>query len=127
MSFSSSINSRWRGRTRGCCWRFSGEEAADRRCSKSAMLKSRLRRRRLVRDRQTLSRIKSLVIPPAWEDVWICPDANGHIQAVGRDERGRKQYLYHARWREVRDQTKYHKLILFARALPKIRRTIRRH
>ena len=79
-----------------------------------------------VRDADTLMRIKSLVIPPAWRDVWICPSPRGHIQAVGRDERGRKQYRYHERWREVRDETKYARMLEFVRALPKIRRRIRR-
>ena len=69
-----------------------------------------------------LSRIKSLVIPPAWTDVWICLDPRGHLQATGRDARGRKQYRYHPRWREVRDEVKYGKLIAFAQALPCIRR-----
>jgi DNA topoisomerase-1 len=81
---------------------------------------------RMIRDRYTLKRISSLVIPPAWEDVWICPLDHGHLQATGRDERGRKQHLYHPRWREVRDQTKYDRLIDFARALPGIRRQLRR-
>jgi DNA topoisomerase-1 len=58
-----------------------------------------------VRDADTLARIKPLAIPPAWTNVWICPDPRGHIQAVGRDDRGRKQYRYHPRWREVRDET----------------------
>src|SRR3982750_2456020 len=58
-----------------------------------------------LRDSANLKRIKSLVIPPAWEDVWICADVQGHLQAVGRDARGRKQYRYHPRWREVRDET----------------------
>ena len=79
-----------------------------------------------IKDPATLARIKSLAIPPAYRDVWICPDPNGHIQAVGRDARGRKQYRYHPRWREVRDENKYDKMIDFARALPKIRaRTMR--
>jgi DNA topoisomerase I len=68
-----------------------------------------------------LQRIKSLVIPPAWTDVWICPDPRCHLQATGRDARGRKQYRYHPRWREVRDEAKYGRLIAFAQALPKIR------
>ncbi|HEX6974304.1 MAG TPA: hypothetical protein VF147_07885 [Vicinamibacterales bacterium] len=75
-----------------------------------------------VRDHATLARIKSLVIPPAWTHVWICPDERGHLQATGRDARGRKQYRYHPRWREVRDETKYHRMIGFAHALPAIRR-----
>jgi DNA topoisomerase I len=74
-----------------------------------------------VEDPRTLLRIRHLVIPPAWTDVWICPVSNGHLQATGRDVRGRKQYLYHARWREVRDAEKYDRLLAFAEALPKIR------
>jgi DNA topoisomerase-1 len=74
-----------------------------------------------VRDAATLGRIRSLAIPPAWTKVWICPLENGHLQATGRDARGRKQYRYHPRWRSVRDETKYHRMIPFARALPKIR------
>jgi DNA topoisomerase I len=66
-----------------------------------------------VTDEKTLDRIRKLAIPPAWTDVWICPQANGHIQAVGRDQKGRKQYRYHDRWREVRDSTKYDRLIAF--------------
>jgi DNA topoisomerase-1 len=79
---------------------------------------------RRVRDAETLARIRSLVIPPAWRDVWICPTPNGHIQAVGRDARGRKQYRYHPRWREVRDDTKYARMLAFARALPRIRERV---
>jgi len=75
----------------------------------------------LVRDIETLRRIRSLVIPPAWTDVWICLRPNGHLQATGRDQRGRKQYRYHPRWREVRDEAKYGKLLVFAKALPLIR------
>jgi DNA topoisomerase-1 len=74
-----------------------------------------------IRDRETLARIKSLAIPPAWEDVWICPSPLGHIQATGRDTRGRKQYRYHPQWRKVRDETKYDRMIAFGRALPQIR------
>jgi DNA topoisomerase-1 len=75
----------------------------------------------LVRDLETLRRIKSLVIPPAWSAVWISPDPLGHIQVTGRDQRGRKQYRYHSRWREVRDESKYDKMLMFARVLPSIR------
>jgi DNA topoisomerase I len=75
-----------------------------------------------VRDKEVLGRIRSLVIPPAWTEVWICPDPRGHLQAVGRDARGRKQYRYHHRWREVRDETKYYRMIGFAKALPLIRK-----
>lgn len=76
---------------------------------------------RAVRDRDVVARIKSLVIPPAWTDVWICPDADGHIQATGRDQRARKQYRYHWRFREVREETKYERMMQFAEALPAIR------
>jgi DNA topoisomerase-1 len=77
-----------------------------------------------VTDEKTLDRIRALAIPPAWTDVWICPKANGHIQAVGRDQRGRKQYRYHARWRAERDSHKYDRLIAFGRALPRLRRRV---
>ena len=77
-----------------------------------------------VRDRTTLRRIRALAIPPAWTDVWICPRADGHLQATGRDARRRKQYRYHERWREARDETKYGRLASFARALPRIRRRV---
>lgn len=77
-----------------------------------------------VDDPETLARIKALVIPPAWTDVWICPDPDGHIQAVGRDQKGRKQYRYHARWRESRDARKYDRMIAFGRALPKLRKKV---
>jgi DNA topoisomerase-1 len=76
---------------------------------------------RAVRDAKTLARIKRLAIPPAWRDVWICPHEGGHLQAVGRDARGRKQYRYHPRWRRERDQTKYNRMLVFAEALPRIR------
>jgi len=80
---------------------------------------------KIVRDEPTLARIKSLAIPPAWTSVWICPEANGHLQATGRDDRRRKQFRYHPRWREIRDETKYARMIAFARVLPKIRRRVR--
>jgi DNA topoisomerase I len=79
---------------------------------------------RPVRDARALARIRALAIPPAWTGVWICPAASGHIQATGRDARGRKQYRYHARWREVRDETKYGRALAFLRALPAIRRRV---
>ena len=79
-----------------------------------------------IRDRQRLLRSKRLAIPPAWTDVWICPSPNGHIQATGRDARGRKQYRYHDRWREVRDENKFGRLAEFAKTLPKIRRRVAR-
>jgi DNA topoisomerase I len=79
-----------------------------------------------VRDRQTLVRIRALAVPPAWREVWICPRDDGHLQATGRDARNRKQYRYHRFWREVRDETKYGRMIPFARALPRIRRRVAR-
>ncbi|HUQ29451.1 MAG TPA: DNA topoisomerase IB [Usitatibacter sp.] len=78
-----------------------------------------------VTEESTLERIKSLAIPPAWVDVWICGDERGHLQATGRDARGRKQYRYHPRWRELRDADKFDHLMEFARALPRIRRQVR--
>jgi DNA topoisomerase-1 len=74
-----------------------------------------------VRDPETLRRIRSLVLPPAWRDVWICTRPDGHLQATGRDARGRKQYRYHPRWRAVRDEAKYDRLIAFGQALPALR------
>lgn len=79
---------------------------------------------RRIRDEQRLLRIKGLAIPPAWTDVWICPSSTGHIQATGRDARRRKQYRYHERWREIRDENKFGRLAAFAQVLPKIRRRI---
>lgn len=74
-----------------------------------------------ITDAAVLERIRKLAIPPAYEDVWICRYANGHLQAVGRDARGRKQYRYHARWREVRDEAKFGRMLVFGAVLPKIR------
>jgi len=74
-----------------------------------------------------LKRIRALAIPPAWTDVWICPFSDGHIQATGRDAKGRKQYRYHARFREVRESRKYEHVVTFADALPSIRETVREH
>lgn len=71
-----------------------------------------------------LKRIRSLAIPPAWTDVWICPSPRGHIQATGRDAKGRLQYRYHPKWREVRDETKFHRMLAFGRALPHIRERV---
>jgi DNA topoisomerase I len=78
-------------------------------------------------DEETLARIRELVIPPAWEDVWICPFPMGHIQATGIDARGRKQYRYHDKWRERRDQQKFDEMIDFARALPAMRVQVDKH
>ncbi len=80
-----------------------------------------------IRDKDTLSRIKSLVIPPAWTAVWIAPIPNGHLQATGRDARGRKQSRYHPRWREARDETKYERMTHFAEALPTLRQRVEHH
>jgi DNA topoisomerase-1 len=77
-----------------------------------------------VSDEKTLDRIRALAIPPAWTDVWICPRANGHIQATGRDARGRKQYRYHARWQAERGAGKYDRLLAFGRALPRLRKRV---
>jgi DNA topoisomerase I len=79
---------------------------------------------KLLREKAEIERIRKLAIPPAYTDVWICPDPNGHVQATGRDDRGRKQYRYHARWREVRDEAKYERLVSFGQKLPELRRHI---
>src|SRR5438874_2630923 len=79
---------------------------------------------KLIRDEARLLRIRRLAIPPAYRQVWICPLPNGHIQATGRDDRGRKQYRYHERWRAIRDENKYDRILVFAAALPKIRRRL---
>jgi DNA topoisomerase I len=81
---------------------------------------------KVVRSAANLARIQSLVIPPAWTDLWICVSANGHLQATGRDVRGRKQYKYHVRWRKARDETKFDRLASFGAALPRMRRRINR-
>ena len=81
---------------------------------------------RVVRDAATINRIRRLVIPPAWTNVWIARDPNGHLQATGRDARGRKQYRYHANWTAARDREKFGRLVEFARALPAIRRQVSR-
>ena len=77
-----------------------------------------------IEDEAILTRVRALVIPPAWTDVWICKHDNGHLQATGRDARGRKQYRYHARWRNLRDEVKYERMISFGQALPAIRRQV---
>ncbi len=79
-----------------------------------------------ITDEAEIARIKKLAIPPAYTDVWICPHPNGHLQAVGRDARGRKQYRYHARWRLVRDEAKYARMLVFGAALPIIRDRVRK-
>jgi DNA topoisomerase I len=82
---------------------------------------------RPVRDEETLERIRGLAVPPAWQDVWICPEPNGHIQALGTDARGRRQYRYHERWRERQDQLKFDRMLEFARGLPRLRAVAARH
>ncbi len=77
-----------------------------------------------LRNAEALARIHALVIPPAWTDVWICPEAKGHLQVTGRDARGRKQSRYHTHWREVRDETKYERMMHFGEALPEIRKQV---
>jgi DNA topoisomerase-1 len=78
----------------------------------------------IIKNRDELARIRAIAIPPAWTDVWICTDANGHIQATGRDARSRKQYRYHRRWRNIRDVTKYEHMLVFASCLPAVRRQV---
>jgi DNA topoisomerase IB len=80
-----------------------------------------------VSDPQTLARVRALVIPPAWEDVWICADPDGHIQAMGTDAAGRRQYRYHDLWRQQQDQRKHDRMLEFGAALPGIRETVARH
>jgi DNA topoisomerase IB len=82
---------------------------------------------RRIGDDETLTRIRSLGIPPAWKDVWICPYPNGHIQVIGVDAAGRKQYLYHQQWRERRDQEKFDRMVQFAGVLPKVRKQTAKH
>src|SRR6185503_18277129 len=79
-----------------------------------------------IADANAIARIRALAIPPAWTDVWICKDARGHLQASGRDARGRKQYLYHADWRSVRDASKFDRMLAFGSALPDLRGRIER-
>lgn len=82
---------------------------------------------RLIQDEETLTRIKKLVLPPAWTDVWIAPYANAHLQATARDARGRKQYRYHAKWRALREETKFARMLEFGNALPKLRTRVEQH
>ncbi len=79
-----------------------------------------------ITSQQTIDRINAIVIPPAWTDVWICTDPRGHIQATGRDDRGRKQYRYHPRWRATRDETKFDRMVEFGEVLPRIREQVER-
>ncbi|MFI6514863.1 DNA topoisomerase IB [Spirillospora sp. NPDC050679] len=82
---------------------------------------------RPLEDPDEIARIKALVIPPAWTDVWICPDPDGHLQAVGTDDAGRRQYLYHPRWREERDRAKHDRVLGLAECLPRVRETLAEH
>ena len=100
----------------------SGPGHARRRCGKGFMYLDEEGTR--ITDAEAVARITALVIPPAWRDVWISPDPFGHIQATGVDQRGRKQYLYHPRWRERRDQEKFDQMTAFARALPGLRTVV---
>ncbi len=95
---------------------------ARRRCGKGFVYRDEQGER--ITDPETIGRIASLVVPPAWRDVWISPDPFGHIQATGIDARGRKQYLYHPRWRERRDQEKFDDMVAFARSLPALRSVV---
>ena len=78
----------------------------------------------VIEDEKTLARIKSLGIPPAYTDVWICRLENGYLQVTGHDAKGRKQYRYHPRWRETRDETKYERMMAFGAALPRVRERV---
>ncbi len=100
----------------------SGPGLARRRCGKGFMYLDEDGGR--ITDAEIVARITALVIPPAWRDVWISPDPFGHIQATGVDEAGRKQYLYHPRWRERRDREKFDDMVRFARALPALREVV---
>jgi DNA topoisomerase I len=101
----------------------SGEPGLTRR-KRGAQLEYLDARGKRVRDPAVVRRIRALVIPPAWTDVWIAADADAHIQATGRDARGRKQYRYHPRWRTLRDDAKYHRLVEFCAALPRLRAAV---
>lgn len=104
----------------------SDTEPGLRRKSAGTGFSYRLPSGKAIRDKETLARVRALAVPPAWTEVWICPHADGHIQATGRDARGRKQYIYHADWREVRDRNKYARILDFACLLPRIREAVAR-
>lgn len=80
----------------------------------------------IIKDKEEIKRINSLILPPAWKDVWICENPNGHLQATGRDAKGRKQYRYHQRWQQLRNELKFDKMLLFGQILPSIRKQIRK-
>lgn len=102
----------------------SGDEPGFRRERRGAKFEYRNARGAPIRDARILERIRKLAIPPAYTDVWICRRANGHLQATGRDARGRKQYRYHARWRQLRDRAKYDRMLAFSEHLPGLRRRV---
>jgi DNA topoisomerase I len=106
---------------------FSDEQPGIRREGRPGRFRYRAPRGELLRDEATLERIRALAIPPAWTGVWICPKPNGHLQATGRDARGRKQYRYHPQFREWSEAAKYGHMLEFARALPDIRATLAKH
>ncbi|HEY6461259.1 MAG TPA: DNA topoisomerase IB, partial [Polyangiaceae bacterium] len=108
---------------RGLCWSCD-DEPGIRRVGSPGRFRYVGPQGKVVHDRATLQRIRSLVLPPAWTDVWIARSPRGHIQATGRDARGRKQYRYHAQWREHRDADKYERMLAFGRALGRIDRQV---
>jgi DNA topoisomerase-1 len=101
-----------------------GEEAGYSRQKSGQGFKYLDSKNQTLADKELKRRITELVIPPAWQEVWICPQPNGHVLATGIDEKGRKQYIYHPRWRTMRDLIKFYRMIIFAKALPKIRTDI---
>ncbi len=103
------------------------DEPGYRRVASGAGFSYRDANGRTVKDRKVLKRIRALVIPPAWSDVWICASANGHLQVTGRDARGRKQYRYHADFRAHREDAKFGRILVFARKLPAIRKVVDAH
>ena len=109
------------GRVRGLVY-VTDESPGIRRIARGKGFVYRREDGRAVTDADELQRIRSLAIPPAWTSVWICPRPNGHLQATGRDARGRKQHRYHPRWTAVRDEAKYARMLIFAEALPSLRR-----
>lgn len=125
-SGSSTTHSRQSARKSGLRW-VSDEEPGFIRRGRGNSFSYVNTRGQVIRNTSTLNRIRSLAIPPAWKDVWICKSPRGHLQATGRDARDRKQYLYHPKWREVRDEGKYSRLVDFARALPRIRKKVGTH
>lgn len=118
-------NARAAARAAGLVYVRAGERGIARRRSGRGFVYVRSGGKR-VRDEKTLARIRALAIPPAWTDVWICDRPYGHLQATGRDARGRKQYRYHPAWRTLRDEAKYHGVVPFGHALPRVRASVAR-